>query len=412
MTLVIKKNNIFFLFLLLPFIAMIIPAVIGYGNGNIFVMDFLAKRLMTLFVLPIIGLLLIYLIYQFVFNINKVSKLVSLYLLCWILYLISSIYRGNQLNYLLVDAFVSILPLIFYIAVFNFNFNLSHNQYLILLCLGYVLTLFNIKLQFSYFNLIAIVYVVFITKINIKNLAVFIALPFVIKNALLGKSALIMLLFLLVTLYFKKFNFISFNRKKSVTYLLILSFTVGSIFLGEYISQTGSYRHFTYFIKNANFSSLEFKDASTGNRLFEAQKVMESFKKNSFSFKLIGAGFGSTIDLSETVDATVINANSNSKKIHNIHMGFFAVLYRYGILGLIIYILYIYVILKKSIFILNKSNSIIPILSSLYLLIIVFDSLISFPHMMSNFMFWFSSAIVLFNYKKIKQNRLLHNLRY
>ena len=93
------------------------------------------------------------------------------------------------------------------------------------------------------------------------------------------------------------------------------------------------------------------------------------------------------------MDNTVLKANVDPTKIHHIHMGFFAVLYRYGYIGVLMYLMLTIYIIKNGFSVFKNSNELYMKISALYLFIIIFDSHISFPHMMSNYFFWFTFSL-------------------
>ena len=134
---------------------------------------------------------------------------------------------------------------------------------------------------------------------------------------------------------------------------------------------------------------------STSHRIYEAQRVVQEFKKSNVYVKFFGHGFGATIDLSETNDVAVTNSNANLSSVRHIHIGPMAVLFRYGLLGILVYFIFSYKLISNSIIVLKRSHNYAIVLSALYLLLLLFDSLISFPHMMSNFMFWLIFFVIL-----------------
>ena len=75
-------------------------------------------------------------------------------------------------------------------------------------------------------------------------------------------------------------------------------------------------------------------------------------------------------------------------------MGFFAVLHKLGIIGIMIYFFLFRRIYIASKTVFKHSKNYVVVLGAIYLFMISFDSLISFSHMMSNFMFWILFFIV------------------
>jgi O-antigen ligase len=183
------------------------------------------------------------------------------------------------------------------------------------------------------------------------------------------------------------------------------------VFFKDIIISNEAYKHFIYFFSHTDFSTFEFNDASTGNRLFEALQVINVFSTNDIIHQIFGNGFGATIDLSSTIDETVLNTNPDPTKVHHIHMGIFAVLHRYGILGLIIYITFIFYSIRISFQLIKKSKKLYIKLASFYIIILIFDSMISFPHMMSNYFFWFSFALIIREKKNFNKGYIYYETK-
>lgn len=408
MKLLIKKNRIFLLVFVLSCGAMFLPTIIGYGGSNVFLKDFLAKRLMTIFALPFFLVIFSYLFSKTLKAPKSINWFIYLYFFIWLGYLGYSVLSGNSLGYVFVDAFVCLLPILFIVPIRSFEFKFSEKFFYLLIGLTLLLTAFNIKLQFSYFNLIGVVVIIFVLKFGWKTLPVFLLLPLVLKNALLGKSAVIMLLILLMVFFAKKYEFIPNNRKKRILYLALFATIFASPFVLKFLTNNDAYYHFLYFIKNTNFVEFKFNDNSTGQRIYEAQRVLENFGNQNFIMKFIGEGYGAVLDFSNTPDRTIVKTNSDITRVHHIHIGLFAVLFRYGILGTLIFLGFVISIGKRAILIIKDSQNLVAVLCSLYVLILLFDSFVSFPHMMSNFLFWYCVGIVFLYTDKPFHSRVVN----
>jgi hypothetical protein len=387
---------------------MALPYLLGLGGENVFIKDFYAKRIMSLFGLPFFGLIL------FLFFMGRqtgINKNIFLYILLYFLIFLYSILQGNSASLIVTDAFIAMLPVIFYLCVNKTGFNIDRflGGFNYLLIIAAALVILGVKLQFSYFSLISVVYLIFLLRWNKSEILLLLALPILLVESLIGKSALLMLFFLIAYFFILDKNLVSFQKKVYLLLIPSLAFILLLIIFWEQIQTTGSYRNFVYFLNNTDFSSLSFKDASTGHRLFEAQRVLEEFENADFFKRLLGHGFGATIDLSNTPDVTVANANENLSAVRHIHIGIFAVMFRYGIVGLIIYVLFIFKMAISSFRVLRRTHNKALALSSLYLLILLFDSLISFPHMMSNFLFWLLTFVVLAKEKELYTKSILIN---
>ena len=69
------------------------------------------------------------------------------------------------------------------------------------------------------------------------------------------------------------------------------------------------------------------------------QKDMGAWRVSSIFIKFFGNGLGATIDLSNTLDSAIKNSHHDLKSVRIIHLGFFYILYKFGILGLLLYLL-------------------------------------------------------------------------
>lgn len=386
----IRYSYIVYILLTLGLLASIVPYLLGLGGDNIFIKDFYAKRIMAVSTIPLIAFLLIIFLYDGI----KIKRSVLIYILVWIFYTIYSITLCNNLKYLSTDAYVAFLPIFFMLAVGYLNNTKTLNHFFVfILLISTVIVSLGIKLQYSYLSIVGIIFILFFMKINYKTIIFILLLPIVLFQSLIGKSAALMFLFLVGIVLLLENKFLNF---KTLFIFLILIFFIGIgslVFGNQYLIKNHSYQHFVYFISHADFDTFEFNDASTGNRLFEAIEVLSDFKKRTFSEQFYGKGFGSTIDLSNTMDNTVLKANVDPTKIHHIHMGFFAVLYRYGYIGVLMYLMLTIYIIKNGFSVFKNSNELYMKISALYLFIIIFDSHISFPHMMSNYFFWFTFSL-------------------
>lgn len=395
----LKINKSVHFFIIICFFAMVIPYAFNLGGGNTFVLDYYAKRIMTLLSFPFFILILYNVLNK---DKTKINAKIVLYLFFYVTILLLSFIKGNRILLIITDAFIALLPVFFYLLLFNTGATTDgyKKNFKIYLIISTVLVLLGVKLQFSYFTLIAIVYILFFLKWKLNNILLYVLLPIIVYKSLIGKSSFLMLFFIFGYILIFDSNILSKNKKMYFLTIPSLLIATLAIIFWEQIQETGAFRNFVYFLKNANFSKLTFKDLSTGQRLYEAQIVLENFNNNNFIYKLLGNGFGSTIDLSGTLDNAVLSSNANTEEVRNIHVGFFAVLSRYGIIGILIYLSFIVRMLQVCFKTLRKKRHYSITLGCLYVLVIIFDSFISFSHMMSNFLFWFTCAIILYENKE------------
>ena len=206
---------------------------------------------------------------------------------------IVSIVNNSILN-ILTDLFIFNIPICFYLLVNKTDFNIkSFSKYFpILLLLGSIIAAFDVKLQFSYFSLLIVGYVLFITSYNFITVILFIILPLVLLNSLIGKSSLILLSFIFGYFLFFDRNFVTIKKKISILLLSTFCVLIFSVLFWDQIMQTGAYKNMLYFLSNTDFFAFDFRDHSTLNRLFEATQVINEFNNSNWFYKIFGHGFG------------------------------------------------------------------------------------------------------------------------
>ena len=380
---------------------MMIPRVLNLANGNIFLQDFYAKRIMTIASLPFF-LLIIFLSIK-----NKVTKInrnIILYLIFFLIVFINSLILRNSLKLILLDAFIAMLPVFFYLFIYKSGFEVDDyfKYFGLFLVVACILVILGFKLQFSYFTLLGIAYVFFLTKISLKSIIFILGAPALIMNTLIGKSSLIMIGILVIYFFIFEKTLVSKQKKLYLAIVPSALLVIGAIVFWESIKTTGAYNNTVYFLRHANFKTFNFTDMSTGQRIYEASCVLKEFSESNFYINLFGNGLGATLDLSGTKDVAVAGSNSDLSKVRHIHIGLFAVLHRFGLLGVLLYLTFLFKSIKSCRNVLKDSNNYALTLSALYVLIIIFDSFISFPHMMSNFIFWISAFVIFLENDKIR----------
>lgn len=78
-------------------------------------------------------------------------------------------------------------------------------------------------------------------------------------------------------------------------------------------------------------------DSSSYQKIYEARRVIEEFAKQP-SMLLIGFGNGAQFDITSEAVIYIRERNRESMKLHNIHVTYFAILFRYGLIGLILFL--------------------------------------------------------------------------
>ena len=385
------------------------PSILWLGENNLFIKDYYSKRIMTIVTFPFF---LVFIIQFLKKKKVKLSRNITLYLFSYLLVLLNSIILGNSISLLITDAFIALLPFFFYIIVDKLGYEIksySKNFWLFLI-IACFLVIMGVKLQFSYFSILGIIYIVFLSKLQLKFAALYILLPALITNTLIGKSSLLILIFMAFYFLLLDKKFISPQKKLYILTIPTVFIVISSIVFWPKIKETGAYKNTYYFFRHANFEELKFTDMSTSHRLYEGQQVISKFKSAGLLKNFIGNGFGATIDLTNTKDIAVKNSNNNLREVKHIHIGFFAVLYRYGLLGVLIYLLFMFNLVSKSLVVLKNTKNKAIVLSTLYALAMVLDSFISFPHMMSNFLFWLIVFVIYKKYRETLSHQELKNI--
>src|SRR5690606_35583103 len=123
--------------------------------------------LMVVFSLPFY----VYLIFLLVARVNaniKINKDFVIYFFVVFIILANSFLKGNSLSLIVLDTFIVLLPFFFYILLYktSFDINSYKKDFFKFLLISSIIVSLGIKLQFSYFTLLAIVYIIFFAKPN------------------------------------------------------------------------------------------------------------------------------------------------------------------------------------------------------------------------------------------------------
>jgi hypothetical protein len=107
-------------------------------------------------------------------------------------------------------------------------------------------------------------------------------------------------------------------------------------------------------------------------------------------------GSGATIDGSSVFsDGSVLNsALLGSGKIHNIHLLPFSLIFRYGFIGLLLFILITYIVYQSFIKVLNESADSSIIFWNLFLILWFFFSVPAASFLWSMPVFWISLSMI------------------
>ncbi len=206
--------------------------------------------------------------------------------------------------------------------------------------------------RYNHVELVALIFILTLKKLNIRNH--FSNITFNILTFLLIVSFVFYfsrVMFVVLILFIMAFKGYLVLSKK-----FIKTIFVGSVFLVSFImiinqfnvdSRSKGLGEFVFKIQNTYneiFESLDINAIKRDKRElwkhwrgYEAQSAIEQIDSNGALTWIFGKGFGSTVDLGMEVNL----ANKEVRYIPILHNGFVYVLFKTGIIGLIIYISYI-----------------------------------------------------------------------
>ncbi|MDA9087458.1 hypothetical protein N9K01_02735, partial [Polaribacter sp.] len=164
----LKLNKLLLFFIIICLVSMIIPRLLNLGDGNLFLEDYYAKRIMTITSLPFFFLIILLCVKN---KVTKINRNIIAYGSFFIVVMINSCVFRNSLKLILLDAFIALLPIIFYLLVNKSGFKTDDyfKYFGLFLIITGIMVILGFKLQFSYFTLLGIAYVIFLTKVSFKS---------------------------------------------------------------------------------------------------------------------------------------------------------------------------------------------------------------------------------------------------
>lgn len=108
----------------------------------------------------------------------------------------------------------------------------------------------------------------------------------------------------------------------------------------------------------ANGGAIEDLPIALYQRIYEIEKVLASLLKDPTNpiVPILGYGFGALIDMSDSMDQAVTNsARLGAQQVHNIHFLPAMIFYRFGLIGVAIFVVFILKIWKIFLFFSNKN---------------------------------------------------------
>ena len=303
-----------------------------------------------------------------IFKVSLKSNSENVLILVWVSFsfigFVVGILRGNAILYLFTDI-IYILFGYFLYRIFSSNqklllemeTDLTRQQELYFLTLTLVLAIlaFVIEADLPSF-LVVFTLVLAVYHFQKRNYALMLlySLPFFFQILRSNRALLVVFIFLL----FFAFAQNRFSKKNIIDLFLILGvFIVLSFFLLDdflkfilqYFTESSNLKSrlvqlYLLLKGNINWNSPTF--LSLSQRIDEAKMVVAFWCSNPFNF-IFGGGMGATIEGFSFRDAGVANSALLGKSsIHNIHILPFALIFRYGIVGVGIFFILIHNLVK------------------------------------------------------------------
>lgn len=364
-------------------------------------------RLATL-LFSFVFLLPFFIIYSKKIKIRKVSNEDYIVIL-WCLFSLFELFYGfivrNPLTYLIADFVYIIFGGYLYLMFSNISFN-NINEKILFKLAKWMLLIFIFLYYFNnsfsenyYFILLSLVYV-FLLKKNYW-LSLVLIIPFLIQ---IKNSNRALLICFGATLFFYLIYSVSKYLKKEDSKFVILFILFFLVFFNQEllgllfeIIPESSVLHFrikqVLDIYNNGIDFNNPQHVSIAQRIIEAKVVVNLWFQNIFSF-LFGCGLGAVIDGSFFVDASVTkNALMGSKSIHNIHLLPFALIHKYGFLGVFIFLMLVIDVLNSFKNVLRKNEHLVFVFWNLVFILIVVYSMPAASFLWASPLFWVSMAM-------------------
>ncbi|WP_143744271.1 oligosaccharide repeat unit polymerase [Polaribacter tangerinus] len=285
-------------------------------------------------------------------------------------------------------------------AKFILNYSRFYLFSMLLLSLGYICLFFNIKAPAILLILMAIVS--FIKILNGKTIsAIFILIPYFLLVVSTNRTQIIIFFLLFFIFLLKKIRTVYTSRAViffGLIFMILIYLLKEQILemallvinpkgnIGYRINQIA-----IIFNKGIDYSNPFF--ISIVQRITEAKIVVKYWTSDIFTF-IFGLGSGGTIDGSMFYsDSSVLNSSLlGAKRVHNIHLLPFSLIFRYGLIGLIFFFILLRIVYQSFIKVLNEDNNIGKIFWNLFLISWLIFSMPASSYLWSMPVFWISLA--------------------
>lgn len=339
----------------------------------------------------------------FVFNIRsiinlKITNKRELFIL-WLMlsnvfFTVVGIINGNSLFYVFNDFIVySLIPL-FYFASKTKVKDIDFEKLILSIVILQSITLLLHMRTFYSADILVIAYLLY--KLLRSNgryfrymLCLLIIVGFTITSPFSNKSLLIQIALVVTFLVIRTINLKNILKLSAVIAVLVV------LIISNYekIQSTSSYQKMQVFIMSITSDQVE--DTSTNGRLYEIETVVENFNSLPPFQKVVGEGNGATLDFTTSPDIdTLINVYGSEgiSNVHNIHVIFFSLLNRHGILGIVNLLLLITTVIYSY----RKSKKTIRSdISFIYAMCCIFDSFTAATHLFVNLIFMVMFTILI-----------------
>ncbi len=333
------------------------------------------------------------------------------FILIWLLFscieLIVGIFIKNPLIYIVTDFLYILFGYLLYQVMIEINRNNQVTEdrvffklSITLVIIAYNIILFNLNAPSELLILmVVLMYINIINRKYLLNLLIIIPYFLIVVNS--NRSQLIVF-FLMLFILFLKSTRKYFSLRTLVLYSLlsmVLIFLLkekiidGLLYFVNPKSNIGfRINQISVILKEGiDYSNPYF--TSISQRILESKEVIRYWTQDIFSF-IFGAGMGGVIDGSKIYnDNAVLNsALLGAKKIHNIHLLPFALIYRYGLFGIILIFVLIKIVYNSFLTILNENRNTNKIFWNLFLLTWFVFSISASSFLWTMPIFWMSLA--------------------
>lgn len=324
----------------------------------------------------------------------------------WVTVAVISLFIGllytNPTIYLVSDfVYIGFGGILYYIAKHNQNISFEISNFY-LKSIGFaicLLLIIHLLLDIVPSSLLMVITVAFIfTNILKKNIipASVMTVPYLLLVSTTNRTQLIIFLIMIIVLALKLLR-----KKYNLNFIFMYVFlftTIIYFFKVEILEWLLKFFENSAMTHRINQLLIIFKEGidynspyllSVTQRIVEAELVVNYWTTDILSF-IFGSGSGGTIDGSKMFnDLGVLNtALLGSEKIHNIHLLPFALIFRYGVFGLSLFVMLLVIIYKSFVRLMNEERNNSTIVCTIFILLWIIYSMPAAAFLWSPPIFW------------------------